>query len=147
MSAESSKSSAGGIDLGVMLAGHRLIDFDKKKIRKALNQGAAEVRKAARRLVARRAISSPEDFPGKDSGALMRSIKIYKRGSKGGYVKLGPTKTSEMDVFYPAFLHYGSSKIGLKKRGNYMTVALEQKRESVRSNIRTALEDSLVPRK
>lgn len=134
------------IEYGVMLKGHSLIDFDKKRVRKALNQGGGEVRKAARRLVARRAISNPGEFPGMSSGALMRSIKIYKRGSKGGYVKIGPTKTAEMTMFYPAFLYYGSVKTGLGKRANYMTAALEQKREVVRSIIRSALMSSLKPR-
>lgn len=134
------------IEYGVMLKGHSLIDFDKKRVRKALNQGGGEVRKAARRLVARRAISNPGEFPGRSSGVLMRSIKIYKRGNKGGYVKIGPTKTAEMDVFYPAFLYYGSHKTGLAKRANYMTAALEQKREVVRGIIRSALKNSLKPR-
>ncbi|GEM_PF-1868025 len=100
------------IPLDVKVFGLSHIDYDKKLILKALNQGAAEVRKAARRLVSRRAISNPGEFPGKDSGALMRSIKIYKRGSRGGWVKVGPTKSSEMNVFYPAFLFYGTRGLG-----------------------------------
>lgn len=135
-----------GLQLDVMLAGHSMIDFEKSKIRRALNQGGAEVRKAARRLVARRAISSPGEFPGRESGALMRSIKVYKRGTRGGWVKVGPTKSSEMNVFYPAFLFYGSANTGLAPRRNYMTAALEQKRESVRANFRAALPGALKPR-
>lgn len=135
------------LELNVMLSGHSMIDFDKRQIRKALVQGGGVVRQQARRLVARRAISNPEQFPGEDTGALKRSIKIYKRGSRGGYVKVGPTKTSEMNVFYPAFLFYGSAKTGLAKRANYMTAALEMKRESVRANIRAAMPAALIPRK
>ncbi len=145
MDDQRSSGASGGIGLDVMLTGHSMIDFDKRKVRKALNSGAAEVRKAARRLVSRRAISNPGDFPGRDSGALMRSIKVYARGTRGGWVKVGPTKTAEMSVFYPAFLFYGTSN-GLVKRANFMAEALDQKREGVRSNIRTALSAALQPR-
>lgn len=135
------------IEYSVMLAGHSMIDFDKRKIRKALVQGGGDVRKEARRLISRRAISNPGEFPGMLSGATKRSIKIYKRGSRGGYVKIGPTKTAEMNVFYPAFLFYGSSKINLGRRGNYMVAALENRRDGVRANLRTAMSESLIPRK
>ena len=138
---------SGDLKLSVGLVGHSMIDYDKRKIRQVLNQGGAEIRKAARRLVARRGISNPGDFPGRDSGALMRSIKVYKRGTRGGWVKVGPTKTAEMgNAFYPAFLFYGADKIGLSKRANYMTEALDTQRESVRSKIRAALPGALVPR-
>lgn len=100
------------IPLDVKITGLSHLDYDKRLIRKALNQGGAEVRKAARRLVSRRAISHPGEFPGQDSGALMRSIQIYKRGTRGGWVKIGPTKTEEMSVFYPAFLFYGVRGLG-----------------------------------
>ena len=135
------------LKLSVGLVGHSMIDYDKRKIRQVLNQGGAEIRKAARRLVARRGISNPGDFPGRDSGALMRSIKVYMRGTRGGWVKVGPTKTDEMGkYFYPAFLFYGSEKRSIAPRGNFMTAALETQRESVRSKIRAALPGALVPR-
>lgn len=146
MSIYRSSSSQGGIRLDTMLVGHSMIDFDRSKIRKILNQEGGEIRKAARRLVARRAISSPGELPGKASGALMRSIKVYKRGSRGGWVKVGPTKTPEMSAFYPAFLFYGSSKTGLAPRVNYMMLALDQRRDSARAKIRAALPDALKPR-
>lgn len=136
-----------GLELNVMLAGHSMIDFDKRQIRKALVKSGGEVRKEARRLISRRAVSNPDEFPGQSSGATKRSIKIYKRGSRGGYVKLGPTKTAEMNVFYPAFLFYGSAKIGLARRANYMIAALDNKRESTRSAILAAEKSSLIPRK
>lgn len=137
---------SGDIQLNVGLVGHSMIDFDKRKIRQVLNQGGADVRKTARRLVSRRGISNPGDFPGKDSGALMRSIKVYKRGSRGGWIKVGPTKTAEMGAFYPAFLFYGSEKKGLAKRANYMADALDKERENVRGRIRAALPGALIPR-
>ena len=144
MDTERSSGSLGGIGLGVGLFGHTMIDFDKKKIRKVLNQEGGEVRKAARRLVSRRAISHPGEFPGKDSGALMRSIKVYKRGTRGGWVKIGPTKTAEMGAFYPAFLFYGTDFFD--PRANYMVVALDQRRSQAQANIRAALPGALKPR-
>lgn len=147
MEISSSSGNIAGIQMNVMLAGHSMIDFDKRQIRKALVKNGGEVRKEARRLISRRAVSSPDDFPGESSGATKRSIKIYKRGSRGGYVKLGPTKTSEMNVFYPAFLFYGSVKIHLGRRANYMVAALDNKREVVRGNMRAAMSVSLIPRK
>lgn len=146
MDSDRATGTGDAFNLDVMITGHKLIDFDKRKLRKALLVGGAEVRKQARRLVSRRAISQPGEYPGKDSGALARSIKIYKRGSRGGYVKVGPTKTAEMSAFYPAFLFYGSSKNNLQPRKNYMTDALDDKRTFVRQQILTSMVGALVPR-
>ncbi len=132
-------------ELEVGLFGHKIIDYDRKAMRRALVKGAAQVRKEARRIVSRRAISNPGEFPGLQTGALKRAIGIVGRGSKGGWVKIG-VKTIKGQDFYPAFLFYGSPKTNLAKRGNFMTSALAAKREAVRSNIREALKTSLVPR-
>jgi hypothetical protein len=146
MDHEQSSSISGGFEVSVGLEFHKAIDYDRRAMRRALNQGAAEVRKEARRLVARRAVSAAGEFPGVDSGTLRRAIGVVKRGSKGGWVKIGVRKIAGMDDFYPAFLFYGSPKTRLAKRGNYITAALATKRETVRSNIRGALKDCLVPR-
>ncbi len=145
MDKETSLGNLGGVELQVGLEFHKTIDYDRKAMRKALVRGAAEVRKQARRLVSRRSISLAGDFPGSQSGALKRSIGIVSKGSKGGWVKVG-VRSIPNSVFYPAFLFYGSPKTGLEKRANFMTAALDEKRESVRSMIRDALKNSLVPR-
>lgn len=145
MDKETSQGNLGGVELQVGLEFHKTIDYDRKAMRKALVRGAAEVRKQARRLVSRRSISLAGDFPGSQSGALKRSIGIVSKGSKGGWVKVG-VRSIPNSVFYPAFLFYGSPKTGLEKRANFMTAALDEKRESVRSMIRDALKNSLVPR-
>lgn len=90
---------------------HKTIDYDSRAMRRALIKGAAEVRKAARRLIARRAISAPGEFPGQSSGTLRRSIGVIAKGSKGGWIKIGVRKTAGMDAFYPAFLFYGVKKM------------------------------------
>lgn len=126
------------------LVGHERIDFDKKAIRKVLRQQGGEIRKLARRLVARRGISGPGEMPGRDSGVLMRSIKV-KVGSGGFWAKVAPYKTSEMKVFYPAFLYYGTSR-GLAKRDNYMSNALGQRRGAAQVALYDALRNNLKPR-
>ena len=146
MDREKSSSMSNGFEISAGLEFHKTIDYDRRGMRRALNRGAAEVRKEARRLVARRAVSAAGEFPGVDSGTLRRGIGIVKRGSKGGWVKIGVRKIAGMDDFYPAFLFYGSPKRHLAPRANYITAALETKRETVRSNIRAALKDCLVPR-
>lgn len=133
-----------GINVTATIVGHSRIDFDKRAIKKTLRQEGGQVRKLARRLVARRAISGPGQMPGRDSGVLMRSIKV-KVSSGGFWAKVAPYKTSEMKVFYPAFLFYGTSR-GLEKRDNYMIDALDQRRAAAQAAIFNALRNNLKPR-
>lgn len=146
MERENSKGNTGGVQLSVGLAFHKIIDYDRKAMRRALVKGGAVVRKEARRIVSRRAISAAGEFPGLQSGALRRAVGIVSKGSKGGWVKIGVRKTQEMAAFYPAFLFYGSQKNHLEARGNFVGAALDATRETVRSGIRDALKDSLVAR-
>lgn len=134
------------IETHVTIDGHSRIDFDRKRMRKAMRKVGADVRKQARRLVARRAISEAGQNPGRDTGVLWRSIKATV--SKSGFmVKIRPEKTTEMGAdFYPAYLHYGV-RGRIDPRANYMETALEQRRAAAQSAIRSALFDSLIPRK
>ncbi|MET3229981.1 UNVERIFIED_ORG: hypothetical protein ABIC54_002166 [Burkholderia sp. 1263] len=105
-----------GVELHVGWTGHTKIDFDKKKIRKTMRVLGRDVQKEARRLVARRAISQPGDYPGRDTGTLRRSIKS-KVSRSGFLVRIAPQKTAEMgDDFYPAYLWYGTRGQGRIKR-------------------------------
>jgi|GEM_PF-2727416 hypothetical protein len=109
--------------------------FDKRDLKKALRQGGGVVRSEARRLISRRAVSLPGQFPGYQSGAMSRSIKI-KMGSGGGYAKVMPFKTPEMGKdFYPAYLIYGSNKNNLKPRKDFILAALEKKRAEIKRMI------------
>jgi len=133
-------------ETNVTIQGHERIDFDKKKIRKAMRLRGRDIQKEARRLIARRAISAPGEYPGRRKGRLWRSIK-YKVSRSGFLVRVAPYMTAEMgEDFYPAFLYYGSSR-GLKKRDNYMEKAHENRREASRAALTAALQDSLIPRK
>jgi hypothetical protein len=133
------------------LTGHQSIDFDKKRIRKELRQLGGVVRKDARKLVARRAVSRAGEDPGKDSGAMQRSIKAktYKTGMAA---RIAPQKTAEMGPeYYPAFLMYGVRNAGspgwrIEPRNNFMITALEGRREMVRDTLTAALKTALKPR-
>lgn len=140
-----SGNALGGLQLEVGLEFHKVIDYDRKKMRAALVRGAGTVRKEARRLVSRRAVSRPGEMPGRESGDLWRAIGVVSRGSKGGWLKVAPKKINGSQ-FYPAFLFYGSQKTGLEPRGNYMEEALQNKAASVRAEAREALRGALIAR-
>lgn len=140
-----SGNALGGLEVNVGLDFHKVIDYDRKKMRAALVRGAGTVRKEARRLLSRRAVSRPGEVPGRQSGDLWRAIGVVSRGSKGGWVKVGP-KSIRGRFFYPAILFYGSRKTGLEPRANYMEEALENKAPSVRAEAREALRGALVVR-
>ena len=148
MSESSSSSEAGGVELNASLRGHDRIDFDKRLVKKALRTSARAVQKAARRLVARRAVSQPGGFPGRDTGALQKSIGL-RWGSGGFWVRIEP-KTDAIKttgkVYYPAILYHGAPKHGLAPRGNYMTAGLDAERERAKRAISDALQASLKPR-
>jgi hypothetical protein len=130
-------------DVNIRIEGFDRILFKKTELKRAIRKGGGVVRQEARRLIARRAISAPGDFPGRDSGAMMRSIKV-KVGSGGGYAKVMPYKTPEMgNDFYPAFLNYGTSN-GLRPRKNFMVAALDSKQMQIRREISNALRRALV---
>lgn len=152
------------LDVHVKLKGFSRIDFDRSKIRKALRKEGRGVRKEARRLVARRAISGAGQYPGRQSGALQRSIRV-KVSRPGFLVVIRPYKTAEMGKdFYPAFLHYGvrrrriaslakrhrkqpAGPYRLAPRDNYMIDALESRKSTARTALKSALQDALIPRK
>lgn len=142
---ERSTCDVGGIRLDVGLQFHSTIDYDRKTMRRALTRGAALVRQEARKLVARRVVSAPGEFPGEQSGALRRAIGIIGRGSKGGWIKVG-VRAIPGSFYYPAVLFYGSPKRNIAARGNFMTAALDNRADAVRSHVRGALRQALVPR-
>jgi hypothetical protein len=135
------------LEINATLDGFSRIDFDGRQIRKTMRLLGREVQKEARRLVARRAISGAGEYPGRQTGAMWRSIK-YRVSRPGFLVRIQPAKTEEMGSdFYPAFLSYGSKKRNLAQRKNFMTDALDSRRAMARSAIKRALQDALVARK
>ena len=73
--------------------GFRNIDYDPRALRKPLRAAGNEVRKMARTLIARRAVSEAGQYPGKQTGRMQRSIRV--RLSRSGYAAMvSPSKTS-----------------------------------------------------
>nr|DAH64524.1 MAG TPA: Putative head tail adaptor [Caudoviricetes sp.] len=100
-------------------------DFDKKELKKGLGEIGSQVRKIARKLVSRRAVSRAFENPGKVTGALQASITA--KASKSGFSTVvasrdnaGFRKKTDGDFFYPYALYYGhvGPKRGLKRDGN-----------------------------
>lgn len=86
--------------------GFKKIDYDGKALKKPLRKSGNEVRKLARKLISRQAVSEAGQFPGKQTGTMAKSIKV--KVSRYGYlVRIAPTKTDAMPVYYPAFVVYG----------------------------------------
>lgn len=133
----------------VDVEGHSKIDFDKRLVRKALVKAGGQVRAEARRMVARRAISEPGDYPGKQRGFLQRSIGLVRPRNRDGYwIKVEPTTAGIKKsgrIYYPAVLHYGSKKRGIEPRANYMTDALDARRDQLREQLAAALQEALKP--
>lgn len=135
------------LETNVTLDGFTRLDFDRKQVRKTMSNLGRDVQKAARKLISRKAISSAGEYPGKESGALQRSIK-YRVSKPGFLVRIMPYKTPAMGKdFYPAFLHYGSRKNNLAVRGNFMADALESRSANARQVLQKTLETALIPRK
>jgi hypothetical protein len=128
-------------NINIRVEGFDRLIFNKRELKAAIRKGGGEVRREARRLIARRAISAAGDFPGYDSGAMSRAIKV-KVGSGGGYAKIAPFKTGDMKDFYPAFLEYGTSR-GLRPRKNFMIAALDNKQAAIRAAISASLRRAL----
>lgn len=151
------------LETNVTIDGFSRIDFDKRLVRKSMRALGRDVQKEARRLIARRAISGADEYPGRQTGKLWRAIK-YHVSRSGFMVRIQPDKTGDMKDFYPAYLHYGVRKVRsialarrhkkqpegpyrLAPRANFMTDALENRNQNARSVLRDTLRDALIPRK
>ena len=86
--------------------GYRKIDYDPKALKQPLRKSGNAVRKIARKMISRKAVSEAGQFPGKQTGEMAKSIKV--KVSKSGYsVAVYPTKTQAMPAYYPASVVYG----------------------------------------
>ena len=144
------------IELHARLFGHRSIDFDKRKLRKAVRAGARLVRREGRRLAGKKSgsgrryrvwgdmlhrASAPGAPPAKLTGALQRSVFFRTlEGTSGLAMSVGP---SPRRVFYARFLAGGTEKMDARP---FMGEALERHEGPIRNALRDALKSSLVPR-
>lgn len=86
--------------------GYRKIDYDPKALKQPLRKSGNAVRKIARKMISREAVSEAGQFPGKQTGEMAKSIKV-KVSKSGHSVAVYPTKTQAMPAYYPAFVVYG----------------------------------------
>lgn len=81
--------------------------FDKRKIRAGMRKvGLLIVQRAQMNLVLGK---GRDGYPVNRTGATVESV-TYKVSRSGFLVRISPTKTSAMEEFYPAYLHYGVKK-------------------------------------
>ena len=119
-------------------------DFTPKHVRKTMRIVGADVRKNARRLVARRAISHAGQYPGMVTGELMRSIQAHVSRS-GWSVRIASYRTARMkakNAFYPAYLVYGTSH-GIAPRKDWIDAAHEARTPWIQQVVSTALLDGV----
>lgn len=110
--------------------GFKCVDYDPKALKKPLTNSGKAVQKIARKLISRRAVSEPGQYPGKQTGEMAKSIMV--KVSKSGYsVLIYPTKTKDMPTYYPAFVVYGH-------RGPYSETVQEARAHKQRAGKKVA---------
>jgi len=78
--------------------------FDKRKIRAGMRKvGLLVTQRAQMNLVLGK---GQDGYPVNRTGATVESV-TFKVSRSGFLVRISPTKTSAMEEFYPAYLHYG----------------------------------------
>ncbi|MGG7557779.1 hypothetical protein [Pseudomonas sp. ES3] len=81
--------------------------FDKRQIRAGMRKVGRLVTQRAQMNLA---LGKGQDgYPVNRTGATVESIS-FKVSRSGFLVRISPTKTSAMEAFYPAYLHYGVKK-------------------------------------
>jgi hypothetical protein len=81
--------------------------FDKRKIRAGMRKVGLLITQRAQMNLA---LGKGQDgYPVNRTGATVESVS-FKVSRSGFLVRISPTKTSAMEEFYPAYLHYGVKK-------------------------------------
>lgn len=81
--------------------------FDKRKIRAGMRKiGLLITQRAQMNLVLGK---GQDGYPVNRTGVTVESVS-FKVSRSGFLVRISPTKTSAMEEFYPAYLHYGVKK-------------------------------------
>ncbi|NKD55969.1 MULTISPECIES: hypothetical protein [unclassified Haematospirillum] len=140
------------MEINTRLSGFSRLDFDRNPIRRELRKLGSMVARDARKLVRTRKPSSPGTNPGRQTGALFRSIRS-KVGRQGFLVAVAPFRNEELmrkKAYYPAFLLYGAErKPGgrLLPRNNYMADVMQRHRNMVQERLSVVLVQAIVPRR
>lgn len=131
------------------IKGFSRIDFEVKNIRKTLREQANPIKKIAQNLVSRKGVSTPNEYAGRQTGLLRRSIKA-KVARNGMSAAIAPFRIGRMvgpkDGFYPAFIVYGRKDGTLKPRKNQMAEAFKLRRVQARDAIYNTITSSIKPR-
>lgn len=116
------------------------IDFDRKPVMQALRAQARKIAQTSKRLVSARGPSQPNQYPGRDSGAMRRNIKVHASKKKDKFWARVQIDTIEGEkVWYPAVLNYGSDKRHIDRRLNPITAAGELSGAGAQNAITAAL--------
>lgn len=127
----------------------RFADFDVRVLKRHLRKQANKIRKEARRLVSKRGVSNPGDFPGLRTGRMRKGIKVevWKSGYGATIRPTVPDKTAPYPQ-YVVFGHLGPKKTSPKTaaRANFMVAAADRVGEGqLKEGLRIALESSFKP--
>lgn len=119
-------------------------DYDRKVVMKGLRQAAAAIRSQSRQLLNRRGAASKEgDFPARQTGAMVRAVKVHaakKRDKFWTRVQIDSIK--DAPFWYPAPLMYGSKR-GLKPRRDAVWQAGQQLESRTTATVEGALRRAL----
>lgn len=132
------------------------LNYDKREVRKAMQKAGREVQRAAAALVRKKGRSKRDEYPGRGTGRLARSIR-YKVSRSGFMVRVAPQKIAGQSHFYAAYLGYGvkdgpapssrrerrSGGWRIRPRRNYMEAALQARSGRVRALLTRALENAV----
>lgn len=118
-----------------------LWDFDLDVLRDRLKTESREYRRDARRLVARRVISGPGEYPGRRKGRLQQTIITKQlRSGLGFYI----THKMRRDEFrYPFVLAYGSTKRNIAARKDHIVETFKARRDGTLMRIRESVRKSI----
>lgn len=132
------------VAMHVEFQGISKLEFNKPLFRKALKQSARGVRDDAKRLLARRAISQPGEYPGMKTGDTRKSVYVRLSRSKWSAI-VEPQRTPHMTStkFYPQILIKGRNKRKLEPRRDPVKDALEARREEIQKTVFEALQDAI----
>lgn len=119
----------------------QLWHFDLTVLSDGLSEQGKLIRRDARRLVARAAVSKAGEYPGKDSGTLAKTISFKKfRSGLGVYIT---HKMKSGQYRYPFALVNGSAETGLEPRADYIADTFESRKVYVQAMLRSSLRKSI----
>lgn len=89
--------------------GFKRVDYDKSSVRKSLRASASGLIKLTRKMISRKAVSKPGEFPGMKTGRMKAAVtsKVSKSGYSVAVFPCMGKKKKALPIYYPAFVIYG----------------------------------------